>query len=98
MERNSKIRDLEGNGTGAQPGRWLTMPFAALGRTVIGWVNQMGASFIFLCLAFLQIFKAKQLPKIVQQIYYIGAKSSMIVLLVGFFTGMVLGLNPTMPS
>ena len=49
MERNSKIRDLEGNGTGAQPGRWLTMPFAALGRTVIGWVNQMGASFIFLC-------------------------------------------------
>ncbi len=93
MERNSKIRDLEGNGTGAQPGRWLTMPFAALGRTVIGWVNQMGASFIFLCLAFLQIFKAKQLPKIVQQIYYIGAKSSMIVLLVGFFTGMVLGLQ-----
>jgi len=93
MERNSKIRDLEGNGTGAQPGRWLTMPFAALGRTVIGWVGQMGASFIFLCLAFLQIFKAKQLSKIVQQIYYIGAKSSMIVLLVGFFTGMVLGLQ-----
>ncbi len=33
------------------------------------------------------------LPKIAQQIYYIGASSTMIILLVGLFTGMVLSLQ-----
>jgi phospholipid/cholesterol/gamma-HCH transport system permease protein len=31
--------------------------------------------------------------KIVQQIYYIGARSTLIIMLVGLFTGMVLGLQ-----
>jgi phospholipid/cholesterol/gamma-HCH transport system permease protein len=39
------------------------------------------------------IFRLKQIPEIVQQIYFIGAKSAQIVMLVGFFTGMVLGLQ-----
>jgi phospholipid/cholesterol/gamma-HCH transport system permease protein len=39
------------------------------------------------------IFHYKQIPAIVQQIYFIGAKSAQIVMLVGFFTGMVLGLQ-----
>jgi phospholipid/cholesterol/gamma-HCH transport system permease protein len=39
------------------------------------------------------IFRPKQIPEIVQQIYFIGAKSAQIVMLVGFFTGMVLGLQ-----
>lgn len=71
----------------------LTRPFAGLGRTVIGWINHLGAAGIFLCLTLLKIFHAKQLSKIIQQIYDIGARSVLIILLVGLFTGMVLGLQ-----
>ncbi len=85
--------DGAGNMTRWRLGGLLTRPFAVFGRSAIAWVGNMGASAIFLLLAFLRIFKAKQPAKIVQQIYYIGARSTMIILLVGFFTGMVLGLQ-----
>jgi phospholipid/cholesterol/gamma-HCH transport system permease protein len=71
----------------------LTRPFAVIGRAAISWVNNLGAASIFLLLAVLKILRPKQLPKIVQQIYYIGARSTMIITLVGLFTGMVLGLQ-----
>jgi phospholipid/cholesterol/gamma-HCH transport system permease protein len=74
-------------------GRVLTGPFAAIGRGAMGWVGHLGAAAIFLFLAFLKIFRTKQLIKIVQHIYYIGARSTMIIILVSFFTGMVLGLQ-----
>ncbi|MCE5263558.1 MAG: ABC transporter permease [Deltaproteobacteria bacterium] len=74
-------------------GRLLSRPFAALGRVAISWVDHLGASSIFLFLAFLKILRPKQLIKVVQQIYYIGARSTMIIMLVSFFTGMVLGLQ-----
>lgn len=73
--------------------RLLTGPFAAIGRAVVGWVDSLGASAIFLFWAFLKILRPKQLFKTVQQIYYIGARSTMIIILVSFFTGMVLGLQ-----
>ncbi len=75
------------------PSTLLTGPFAVIGRGAIGWVNHLGAALIFLFLALLMTFRAKQLPKILQQIYYIGARSTMIIMLVGLFTGMVLGLQ-----
>ncbi|MCX5837411.1 MAG: ABC transporter permease, partial [Deltaproteobacteria bacterium] len=71
----------------------LTKPFALFGSAAIGWINNLGASAIFLLLAFLKILRSKQLIKIVQQVYYIGARSTMIIVLVSFFTGMVLGLQ-----
>jgi phospholipid/cholesterol/gamma-HCH transport system permease protein len=71
----------------------LLSPFTAIGRIAISWVNNCGASAIFLSLALVKTFSHKQLPKIVQQLYYIGATSTTIILLVGFFTGMVLGLQ-----
>jgi phospholipid/cholesterol/gamma-HCH transport system permease protein len=83
--RNSKA--------GWQLGRLLTRPFAVIGRAAISWIDNIGASAIFLLLAFLKIARSKQLIKIVQQIYYIGARSTMIIMLVSFFTGMVLGLQ-----
>ena len=79
--------------TGWQPGLLLTRPFALFGREAISWTNQLGASAIFLFLACLKIFRPKQLARIVQQIYYIGARSTMIIMLVGLFTGMVLALQ-----
>ncbi|MDQ5987019.1 MAG: Intermembrane phospholipid transport system permease protein MlaE [Syntrophus sp. SKADARSKE-3] len=71
----------------------LSRPFATVGRSAIKVVDHLGASAIFLILALLKILRQKQLPKIIQQIYYIGARSVMIILLVGLFTGMVLGLQ-----
>src|ERR1035437_4747513 len=76
-----------------QLGRLLTSPFAIFGRAAIIQVNNLGAAAIFLLLALLKILHPKQLPKIVQQVYYIGARSTMIIMLVGLFTGMVLGLQ-----
>ena len=55
--------------------------------------NDLGAMAIFFFRSFFMIFRIKQIPEIVAQIYFIGAKSTQIVLLVGFFTGMVLGLQ-----
>jgi len=68
-------------------------PFAALGRSTVDLVNNMGTAAIFLFLAVLMIFRPKQVPKIAQQVYYIGARSTTIIMLVGLFTGMVLGLQ-----
>jgi phospholipid/cholesterol/gamma-HCH transport system permease protein len=48
---------------------------------------------IFFARAFALIFHPKQFVEIINQIYFIGARSASIVMLVGFFTGMVLGLQ-----
>ena len=85
--------DSRNSKAGWQLGRLLTGPFAVIGRAAISWIDNLGASAIFLLLAFLKILRSKQLIKIVQQVYYIGARSTMIIVLVSFFTGMVLGLQ-----
>jgi phospholipid/cholesterol/gamma-HCH transport system permease protein len=67
--------------------------FHFVGAGTIRIVDGLGAVAIFCLLAFLKIFRRKQIKEIVQQIYFIGAKSTTIVMLVGLFTGMVLGLQ-----
>jgi len=69
----------------------LTMPFAAIGRAAIRRSGNLGASAVSLFLATLKIARPKQVPKIIQQVYFIGARSTMIIMLVGLFTGMVMG-------
>jgi len=71
----------------------LTAFSFALGKRVIGFVDYLGAMTIFFIEAFVNIFRRKQLREIVNQVFYIGARSSLIVMLVGLFTGMVLGLQ-----
>jgi phospholipid/cholesterol/gamma-HCH transport system permease protein len=68
-------------------------PFDYLGRKVLTLISEMGAMAIFFMRAFLMIFRPKQLPMIIQHVYYIGATSATIVMLVGLFTGMVMGLQ-----
>jgi phospholipid/cholesterol/gamma-HCH transport system permease protein len=82
-----------GNNIMRQLGMLLTGPFAVFGRTVINWTDHLGAATIFLCLATTRIFRRKQFFKILQQIYYMGARSMPIIMLVSLFTGMVLGLQ-----
>ena len=71
----------------------LSAPFAFVGREVLRLFGNLGAIAIFFSLAFAKIFHRKQLPQLVDQIFSIGAGSSLIVALVGLFTGMVLGLQ-----
>lgn len=65
----------------------------SVGRKAVGWGNELGAVAIFMFRAVFLIFRPKQLASILQQIYYVGARSVGIVMLVGLFTGMVLGLQ-----
>lgn len=81
---------------GKQESSWAALmekPFAFLGKKVIAWINVLGAATIFLVVALLKALHPRQIPKVVQQIYYIGARSTTIILLVSLFTGMVLGLQ-----
>ncbi|MGA1795373.1 MAG: MlaE family ABC transporter permease [bacterium] len=75
--------------------KWITLQwlFYPVGRTVVDWVRHLGAAAIFFSISFARIFRRKQTSSIIQQIYFIGSKSANIVMLVGLFTGMVLGLQ-----
>jgi phospholipid/cholesterol/gamma-HCH transport system permease protein len=72
---------------------FLTRFFNTAGKKTIGIVDNLGAAVIFFYKAFVMIFQPKQIREIIHQIFYIGAKSSGIILMVGTFTGMVLGLQ-----
>jgi len=67
--------------------------FNPFGRFAIRLNNDLGAMAIFFARAFALIFHPKQFTEIINQIYFIGTRSASIVMLVGFFTGMVLGLQ-----
>ncbi len=67
--------------------------FTAVGAFAVRTIANFGAMAIFFFLGFINIFRSKQIYEITSQTYYIGAKSSLIVMLVALFTGMVLGLQ-----
>ena len=67
--------------------------FNPFGGFAIRLNNDLGAMAIFFARAFALIFHRKQFVEIINQVYFIGARSASIVMLVGFFTGMVLGLQ-----
>jgi phospholipid/cholesterol/gamma-HCH transport system permease protein len=71
----------------------IMTPINAAGRSALRTIDEFGAAAIFLLRALVLIFRFKQIPLIIQQVYYIGARSANIVMLVGLFTGMVLGLQ-----
>ncbi len=66
--------------------------FSYLGEKFIFIIQELGFLFLFLLEGIWKIFPV-QFRKIAQQVYFIGVKSLSIVLLVGLFTGMVLGLQ-----
>ena len=66
------------------PLTWIFRPFGARAIRLNG---NLGAIAIFLFRSFFMIFHYKQIRAIIQQVYFIGAKSTQIVMLVGFFTG-----------
>lgn len=93
MDRNTINQNNPSINKRLGPAGLLARPFAVIGGTAVNWVNNLGASAIFLFLAVTGIFRPKQLIKSIQQVYYIGARSVTIIALVSLFTGMVLGLQ-----
>jgi len=75
------------------PKRPLKSFFDFFGGKALRLNNDLGAMAIFFFRSFFMIFRLKAIPDIIAQVYFIGAKSAQIVMLVGFFTGMVLGLQ-----
>jgi phospholipid/cholesterol/gamma-HCH transport system permease protein len=74
-------------------GKPAVLFFPLVGGKTLDIVGNFGAIAVFLSLAVVNIFRRKQFREIVNQVFYIGASSSLIVILVGLFTGMVLGLQ-----
>ena len=91
-ENENNQHNPEENGK-CRPEMLLTRPFTVIGEKVNGWINVLGKATIFLVMALWKTFRPKQFPKVIAQIYYIGASSTTIIILVGLFTGMVLGLQ-----
>lgn len=85
------IEAARGNGPGRRS--LVLTSLAAIGKRTLKVVGNLGAMLIFFVLAFAGVFSRQQLREVVSQIYYVSATSSGIVVLVGLFTGMVLGLQ-----
>ena len=61
---------------------------------VLNLLNRLGEMAVFLFEGFRQACYSRRLiSKIIQQVYVIGAKSMFVILLIGLFTGLVLGLQ-----
>ena len=59
-----------------------------------GIVDELGGMFLFFVESFVLMFAGwGQLAKTVRQVYFIGARSLIVILVTGLFTGMVLGLQ-----
>ena len=57
-------------------------------------LDRMGDMAFFLADAFQQTFRSRRLlGKVMRQVYVIGARSMFVILLIGLFTGLVLGLQ-----
>jgi phospholipid/cholesterol/gamma-HCH transport system permease protein len=70
------------------------LPVSTLGRKTIFLIRELGRIAIFFIKGFLLIFSLPlQISKTVEQIYFIGTKSIIVICLTGAFTGMVLGLQ-----
>ena len=68
--------------------------FSTTGRMVIFGINELGKIALFLTSGFFNIFsRPVNTARLLEHLYFIGAKSVFVVCLTGAFTGMVLGLQ-----
>jgi len=69
-------------------------PITNLGRACIALINSFGKAGVFLFLGLRHIFSFPfQGKRVLEQLYFIGAKSITVICITGLFTGMVLGLQ-----
>jgi phospholipid/cholesterol/gamma-HCH transport system permease protein len=83
-----------GTGTRTATRAGLAAPIVALGRSGVFMLSEMGAMTIFMLHGMSWMFRSlSQISKVIRQIYVIGAGSLFLIILIGLFTGMVLGLQ-----
>lgn len=69
-------------------------PIQRLGRAGINAISRLGAMVVFLVQAASGMLRILGRPRmIVQQLYYVGVQTTLIIVVAGFFVGMVLGLQ-----
>jgi phospholipid/cholesterol/gamma-HCH transport system permease protein len=93
MALNENNQNSPEAGEKCRPVIFLAQPFTFVGETVMGWINVLGAATVFLFKALWSSLRPRQFSKVFMQVYYIGARSMTIIMLVSLFTGMVLGLQ-----
>ena len=77
-----------------QPTGAATGFLTGLGRSFFSLLSEMGAMTLFLLHGLRHTLGSpKQIPKVIQQVYIIGAGSFFLIALIALFTGMVLGLQ-----
>ncbi len=72
---------------------FIAMGLEKTGTMALGLFGDVGRVQVFLHLSIIGIFKGLRIRKVMEQAYYIGSKSTVIILFTGLFTGMVLGLQ-----
>ncbi|NQZ92579.1 MAG: ABC transporter permease [Moritella sp.] len=69
-------------------------PFAQLGRATLSLLQGFGKATLFLIHSVVHMFSRPwQWRRVIEQLYFIGAKSIVVICVTGLFTGMVLGLQ-----
>ena len=72
----------------------ILLPFQRTGAFCINLVEELGRIFIFFSQSCIKIFNYPfQTSKTLQQVFFIGVKSIVVVCLTAMFTGMVMGLQ-----
>ncbi|MEE9259484.1 MAG: MlaE family lipid ABC transporter permease subunit [Candidatus Scalindua sediminis] len=72
----------------------ILTPFRIIGAFVINIVSEIGRMGLFLAESFFwMVFPPYLLRRIIKQINFIGVKTTLVILLTGTFTGMVLALQ-----
>jgi len=72
----------------------IQRPLALLGAFTIGLVHTLGDGAIFMATGIAQMFATPKIfPRTLRQIHVIGYKSLFVIVLIGVFCGMVLGLQ-----
>ena len=70
------------------------LAICALGRVTLSFVSEMGAMALFMLHGMRHMATSiGQIPKVIRQMYIIGASSFFLIALISLFTGMVLGLQ-----
>ena len=65
-----------------------------IGRPCLRGLDALGGTAIFMFEGLAQIFASRKIfPRTLQQLYIIGSKSFFLIMLIGVFCGMVLGLS-----
>ncbi len=72
----------------------ILFPILYIGHGTLFIIHELGSMFIFFINGVSQIVTYPfQIKKIVQQVYFIGVKSFLVIALIGAFTGMVMALQ-----